>query len=65
MQMFALQKLAPKYYLSVRQDNNFLWWDLNTSPLPPNTQLNIRVELTQILASTYKVRMNWWGVSTR
>lgn len=65
MHMLALQKLAPKYYLSVRQGNNFLSWDLNTFPLPPNTQLNIRVELTQILASTYKVRMNWWGVNIR
>jgi len=33
-QMFALQKLDPKYYLPVRQDNNFLSWDLNT-PHPP------------------------------
>lgn len=24
MHMFALQKLTPKYYLSVRQGNNFL-----------------------------------------
>lgn len=63
--VFALQKLAPKYYLSVRQGNNFLSWDLNASPLLPNTQLNIWVELIQILASTYKVRMNWWGVNAR
>lgn len=38
MQMFALQKLDPKYYLSVREDNNFLLWDLNThtpSSVPP------------------------------
>lgn len=62
MQMFALQKLDPKYYLSVRQDNNFLSWDLNTSL--QNTQLSIRVEIIQLLASTYKARMNCWGVNT-
>lgn len=50
MQMFALQKSDRKYYLSVRQDNK-------------NTQLSIRVELIQLLASTYKVRMNCWGVN--
>lgn len=32
-------------------------------PPPPNTQLSIRVELIQLLVSTYKVRMNCWGVN--
>lgn len=45
--MSALQKSDPKYYLSARQEKRFLLWDWNISP-PKNTQLSIRVELTQL-----------------